>query len=186
MFILSFKGFKQIPPFFSYLFSCRMARGHEEASTSQARRKRGTPWETPMVSSLVVAMSIEDLRSFRQVPTVIRLEVSNGTTTSIVGAAYNVIYFTREQFAARLCLPISSLVKQFLHFTRASPALVHPNVFQILTGCSVLKSLYQLDISLVEICFIYTLQLGIGDCPSMSAHSLRLQFVTRLPDSPKT
>ena len=39
--------------------------------------------------------------------------------------------------------------------------------FQILTGCSVLNSLYQLDISLVEIYFIYTLKLGIGGCLSI-------------------
>ena len=53
-------------------------------------------------------------------------------------------------------------------------------------GCNVLNFLYQLDISLVEICFIYTLKLGIGGRLSMSAHSPRLQFVTGLPDSPKT
>ena len=49
-----------------------------------------------------------------------------------------------------------------------------------------LNSLYQLDISLIEIFFIYTLKLGIRGLLSMSAHSPRLQFVTRLPDSPKT
>ena len=53
-------------------------------------------------------------------------------------------------------------------------------------GWSVLNFLYQLDISLVEICFIYTLKLGIGACLSMSAHSPWLQFVTGLSDSPKT
>ena len=52
-------------------------------------------------------------------------------------------------------------------------------------GCSVLNSLYQLDISLVEICFIYTLKLGIESSLSMLAHNPRLQFVTDLPDSPK-
>ena len=52
-------------------------------------------------------------------------------------------------------------------------------------GCSVLNFLYQLDISLVEVCFIYTLKLGIGGRLSMSAHSPQLQFVTGLPDSPK-
>ena len=49
-----------------------------------------------------------------------------------------------------------------------------------------MNSLYQLDISLVEICFIYTLKLGTGGYLSMSAHSPRLQFVTGLLDSPKT
>ena len=76
-------------------------------------------------------------------------------------------------------------MKQFLHFTRAPPALIHPNVFRILMGCSVLNFIYQLDISLVEICFIYSLKLGIGGRLSMSAHSRQLQFVTWLLDSPK-
>ena len=49
-----------------------------------------------------------------------------------------------------------------------------------------LNFLYQLDISLVEICFIYTLKLGTGARLFMSAHSPLLQFVTGLPDSPKT
>ena len=53
-------------------------------------------------------------------------------------------------------------------------------------GCSVLNFLYQLDISLAEICFVYTLKLGIKGWLSMLAHSPRLQFLIRLPDSPKT
>ena len=53
-------------------------------------------------------------------------------------------------------------------------------------GCSAMNSLYQLDISLVEICFVYTLKLGIGDLLSMSANSSRLQFVTGLLGFPKT
>ena len=146
----------------------------------------GTPWETPTASSLVAAMSAEDLRSFRQVPVAIRLEMSDGVATSTTGAANNVVYFTREKFTTGLCLHVPSLVKRFLHFTRAPLALVHPNVFRILMGCSVLNFLYQLDISLVEVCFIYTLKLGIWGRLSMLAHSPRLQFVTRLPDSPKT
>ena len=48
-----------------------------------------------------------------------------------------------------------------------------------------LKFLYQLDISLVEVCFIYTLKLRIGGWLFMSAHSPRLQFVTGLLDSTK-
>ena len=161
---------------------CRMARGHKEASTSQARRKRGTPREMPMASSLLAAMSVEDLRSFRQVPAAIGLEMSDDATTSTMGATDNVVYFTREQFTVGLCLPIPSLVKQFLHFTRPPPALIHLNLFWILMGCSVLNFLYQLDISLVEICFIYTLKVRIG---GMSTHSHRLQFVNGLSDSPQ-
>ena len=53
-------------------------------------------------------------------------------------------------------------------------------------GYSVLNLLYWMDISLVEICFIYMLKRGIGGRLSMSAHHLRLQFVNGLPDSAKT
>ena len=148
-----------------------MTKGHEETFTSQAGRKRGTSRETPIVSSLVVAMFVEELRSFNQVPTDIRLEVADGPTTPTIGGADNVIYFTQEQFVVGLRFPIPSWVKQFLHFTRAPPALTHPNIFLILMGCSVLNLLYQLDISLVKICFIYTLKLEVGDRLYMSAHS---------------
>ena len=48
-----------------------------------------------------------------------------------------------------------------------------------------LNFLYQLDISLVEIRFIYTLKLGIGGRLYMCAHSPRMQFVIRLSNSPK-
>ena len=126
-----------------------MERGHEEASTSRAGHKRGTPRETSTVSSLVAAMPVEELRSFSQVLAVIRLEVLDGMATPTIGGVDNVIYFTREQFAVGLRFPIPSLVKRFLHFARAPLALIHPNVFWILMGCSVLNFLYQLDISLV-------------------------------------
>ena len=116
-----------------------------------------TPLETPIASSLVVVMSAKELRLCFQVPTEISLEVSDDPTTS-----------TAEE-----CFPISSLVKQFLHFTRAPRALVHPNVCRMLTGYSVQNSLYQPDISPVEIFFIYTLKLGTEDHLSMSAHSSR-------------
>ena len=99
--------------------------------------------------------------------------MSYNAVTSTVGEAGNAVYFTREQFVAGLRLPFPSLVKQFLHFIRSPPALIHPNVFRILMGCSVLNSLYQLDTLLVVICFIYFLKLGIGGCLSMSAHSPR-------------
>ena len=77
------------------------------------------------------------------------------------------------------------LLNSFLHFTRASPTLVHPNIIRILTGCSVLNFLYQLDLSLVEICFAYSLTLRRGGRMSMSILDSRLKFVNGLPDSPK-
>ena len=139
-------------------------------SNSQVGRRRGTPRETPTISSLVAAMSIKELRMYSQVPVKISLKKLDGPTTSIVGEVDNVIYFTREQFTVGLRFPVLSLAKQFLHFTRAPSALKRPIFFRILTGCSVLNSLYQLDISLVKICFTYTLKLWIEGCLSMLAH----------------
>ena len=74
-------------------------------------------------------MSIEELRSFSQVPINIRLEMTKGPVAPTIGGLDNVFYFTREQFVAGLFFPVPSLVKQFLHFTRAHPALVHLSVF---------------------------------------------------------
>ena len=90
------------PDPFLYLFTCKMVRGHEETSTSQARRKKGTTWEMPTISSLVVAMSVEELRSFNQVPTNIILEVIDGPAAPTIGGEDNAVYFTHEQFAAGL------------------------------------------------------------------------------------
>ena len=131
-------------------------------------------------------MFAEELRLYNQIYVEISLETSDGATTSTVGEAGNAVCFTREQFSTGLRLPVPLLVKQFLHFTRAPPALIHSNVYQILMGCSVLNSFYQLDISLVEICFICTLKHGIRGCLSMSAHIPQLQFVIELPYSLKT
>ena len=147
-----------------------MTRGHEKVLPSQTGCRKGTPWETPTASSLVAAMSAKELKLYSQIPVEIGLETLDGANTS----TNNVVYFTREQFTIGLLLPVPSLVKQFLHFTRAPPALIHPNAFRILMGCNVLNSLYQLDISLVEICFIYTLKLRTGGRLSMLAHCPRL------------
>ena len=86
-------GLKLIP--FLCLFACRMTRGHEETSTCQAGRKRGNSWETPIVSSIVAAMSIEELRSLSQVPANIKLEVVDGPVAPTIGGADNAVYFTR-------------------------------------------------------------------------------------------
>ena len=112
---------------------------------------------------------MEELRSYYRIPNDIDFELSNGPAESTIDEEDSVVYFTQEQLATGLRFLISSLVKQFLHFSRAPPTLIHPNVIRILTGCNVLNLLNQLDISLVEVCFIYTLKLGHGGQLSMSA-----------------
>ena len=127
--------------------------------------------DMPSTSSIISSLSMEELRSYCHIPNNIDFELPEGPAKYTIGKEDGAVYFTREQLAAGLRFPVSSLIKQFLHFSGASPALVHLNIFRILTGCSVLNILYQLDISLVEVFFIYTLKLAHGGRLSLSAQS---------------
>ena len=179
----------ELIPFSSILLllsGCSMARGQEETFTSQAGRRRGPGLDTPSESSIISSLSMEELRSYCQIPDNIDFELVDGPPESTIGKEDGVVYFTREQLVVGLRFLVSSLIKQFLHFFRAPPALIHSNVIRILTKCSILNLLYQLDISLVKVYFIYTLKIEHGGRVSLWAQSPRLQFVTRLPDLPKT
>ena len=95
-----FRGFlfygPQVDLFFFFFFACRMEIGHEEVSTSQVKRKRGTHREKPTASSLVAAMYVEELRLYNQIPIEISLETLDSVATSTIGEASNSVYFTRE------------------------------------------------------------------------------------------
>ena len=68
------------------------------------------------------------------------------------------IYFSKEQFNAGLRFPLPSLFKEFLHFTQIPPAYIHPNMVRVLMGCSILSMLFNLDLSLLEVLFIYLIK----------------------------
>ena len=112
---------------------------------------------------------MEELKSYCQILDNIDFELLDGPTKSTIDEENGAVYFTREQLAVGLRFPISSLVKLFLHFSGAPRTLIHLNVIRILTGCTVLNLLYQLDILLIEVCFIYTLKLAHGGRLSLSA-----------------
>ena len=78
---------------------------------------------------------MDELRAYCEIPDDIDVMLSDGPTRNTVGGDDNAVFFTREQLAAGLRFPVPTLVKKFLHFTRAPLALVHPNVIRILTGC---------------------------------------------------
>ena len=141
---------------------------------------------TRSTSHIVSSLTVEELRSYCEVPENIDLKLMDELDESTLGGEHDVVFFTREQLTTGLRFLVPALIKQFFHFTRASPALVHPNVIRILIGCSVLNFLYQLDLSFVEICFAYSLILWRGGRLSLSILDSRLQFVNGLPDSPKT
>ena len=134
-----------------------MTRGEEGTSTSQAGRRRGPAQATRSASHIVSSLTMEELRTYCEIPDDNDLKLMEKPDESTLGGEHNAMFLTREHLAAGLCFPMSGLVKQYLHFTRASPALVYPNVIRILTGCNVLNFLYRVDLSLVEIFFVYSL-----------------------------
>ena len=140
---------------------------------------------TPSASNIISSLTMEELMAYCEVPNNIDLRLMERTDESTLSGEHNGVFFTQEHLAAGLRFLVSALVKQFLHFTLAPPALIHPNVIRILIGCCVFNHLYQLDLSLVELCIIYFLRIGQGGWMSMSFLNPRLQVVNGLPDSPK-
>ena len=160
-----------------------MVRGWEETSTSGC--PGGHLRATPSASSIISSLTMEELRAYCKVPDNIDLRLMEKADESTVGGEYNGVFFTREHLVVGLRFPVPAIVKQFLHFTRAPPTLIHLNVIRILIGSCVLNHLYQLDLSLVELFMIYFLSVGSGGRMSMSVLSLQLQIINGLPDSPK-
>ena len=161
-----------------------MVRGREETSTSG--RPGGRPRAKPSASNVIASLTMEELKVYCEVPDNIDLRLMERADDSTQSGEHNGVFFTREHLAAGLRFPVPAIVKQFLHFTRAPLALIHPNVIHILISSCVLNHLYQLDLTLVELFIIYFLNVGSGCWLSMSVLSPQLQIVNGLPDSPKT
>ncbi|KAL6324391.1 hypothetical protein AAG906_012995 [Vitis piasezkii] len=90
--------------------------------------------------------------------------------TPIEKLSHNATYFSKEQFNVGLRFPLPSLLKQFFHFTKIPPTFLHPNVVRVLMGCSVLDMLYHLDLSLLEVVFVYTIKMSQKERFNLSAH----------------
>ena len=97
------------------LSACSMTRGPEETSTSQVGHSREPGRDTPSASSIISSPSMEELRSYCQIPNNIDFELPDGLVESITSDRDSEKYFTLEQLAAELRFPISSLIKKFLH-----------------------------------------------------------------------
>ena len=149
-----------------------MVRGREETSTSG--RPGGQPRARPSASNVIASLTMEELKVYCEVPDNIDLQLMERADNSTPGGVHNGVFFTHEHLAAGLHFPIPAIVKQFLHFTREPPALIHPNMISILIGNCVLNHLYQLDFTLVELFIIYFLNVGSGGRMSMSVLSSRL------------
>lgn len=89
----------------------------------------------------------------------------------------------KEHFVIGLRIPIPSLHKQFVHFSGIPPTYIHLNAIQILMGCSVLDVLYQLDLFLLKILFIYAIKMRPREWFSLTTHTPSLQLVIGLSNS---
>ena len=130
-------------------------------------------------------LSVKEFRERFSIPNGVVVELMDGEAMSTDKAEDHAIVFSKEQFNARLRFPLPSLFKEFLHFTKIPPACIHPNIVRVLMGCSILSMLFNLDLSLLEVLFVYSLKKGKNDIFSMAAHLPSLQLVTELPDSTK-
>ena len=129
-----------------------------------------------------------NVREFRErfcIPIGVSVELMGREAVSTEKNEDNAIFFTKEQFNAGLRFPLPSLFKEFLHFTQIPPAYIHPNMVQVLIGCSILSILFNLDLSLLEILFIYLIKKAKNNIFSFVACLPSLQLVTNLPDLTK-
>ena len=130
-----------------------------------------------------------DTKEFRErfcIPNGVAIELLNGRVlVPSEKAEEKTIIFSKEQFNAGLRFPLPALFKEFLHFTQIPPVFIHPNIVRVLMGCSIINMLYDLDLTLLEVFFLYSLKKVKNDIFSMSAHLPSLQLVTELLDSIK-
>ena len=65
------------------------------------------------------------------------------------------------------------------------PIFLHSNVVRVPMGCSILNMLFHLELSLLEVLFIYTIKMRRKGIFSLSAHIPSFLLVTRLLESTK-
>ena len=129
-----------------------------------------------------------NVREFRErfcIPNGVFVELMDEEAASTEKTEDNAIFFTKEQFNAGLRFPLPSLFKEFLHFTQIPPAYIYPNMVRVLMGCNILSMLFNIDLSLLEVLFIYSIKKVKSDIFSFVASLPSLQLVTSLPDSTK-
>ena len=131
-------------------------------------------------------LSVKEFRDRFCIPNGVAVEfLDEEEVVSIEKAEGRAMTFSKEQFNAGLRFPLPALFKEFLHFSQIPPAFIHPNIVRVLMGCSIINMLFNLDLTLLKVLFVYSLKKGKNDIFSMSAHLPSLQLVTELPDSTK-
>ena len=124
----------------------------------------------PSSEKLTEFLNEQEFRERFYIPNGVSIQLLDGDPMSTEKAAQGAIFFSKEQFNAGLCFLLSSLFKKFLHYTQIPLAYIHPNIVRVLIGCRILNILFHLDLSLLEVLFVYTIKKGKNDIFSMFAH----------------
>lgn len=124
-------------------------------------------------------------REFRErfrIPHGVDFSLMDGGPMSIENEPFNATVFSKKQFNVGFCFPLPSFFKQFLHFTKIPSTFLHSNAVRVLMGCSILDMLFHLDISLLDVIFVYIVEMSRKWIFILSAHISSFQLVTRLSD----
>ena len=105
-------------------------------------------------------LSVKEFRERFCIPNGVFVELVNGEVVTTEKSEDNAIFFTKEQFNAGLRFPLPSLFKEFLHFTQIPPTYIHLNMVWVRMRCIILSMLFNLDLSLLEVLFVYSLKKG--------------------------
>ncbi|RVX09470.1 hypothetical protein CK203_015473 [Vitis vinifera] len=125
-------------------------------------------------------LSVKEFRDRFCIPNGVIVELLNGEgVVSTEKAEQDIVVFSKEQFNAGLRFPLSALFMEFLHFTKIPPVFIHPNIIRVLMGCNIINMLYNLDLTLLEVFFVYSLKKAKTDIFSLSAHLPSLQLVRK-------
>ncbi|RVW25886.1 hypothetical protein CK203_110871 [Vitis vinifera] len=131
-------------------------------------------------------LSVKEFRDRFCIPNGVIVEFLHGEdVVSTEKVEQDTIIFSKEQFNVGLRFPLPALLMEFLHFTKIPPVFIHPNIIRVLMGCSIINMLYNLDLTMLEVFFVYSLKKAKTDIFSLYAHLPSLQLVTELPDLTK-
>ena len=162
----------------------------ERGVTSTSGRPQQGGWKNTRVKRLrpdrpVGVLSKWEFQARFHIPDIIPIQLTDDKALSSVDISNNMICFTKKQFVEVLRFPLPSIFKQFLPFTQSTLIFLYSNIIRILMECSVLDMLFQLDLSLLEVLFIYIVKMSQKERLSLFAHIPFLQLVTNFLESSK-
>ena len=159
-----------------------------EGSTKRKRPHKGSFLDNTTCISIRIVdnFAINEFRRDFNIPNNVDIQLLCNTTPLPTDThKKNSMCFTRKQLHVGLRLPLPSLVREFLHYTQILSSFIHSNSIWILMGCFILNQLFNLELSLLEILFIYTIKLNKWEKFLISACRKQLQLITNLSDSRK-